>query len=83
MRIMRILPRALAASLAVLVMSNSVDAEPPAPPSSEPTRPETVTITVGNILTRVERPEMWPVSGLADLKTVMADEDSAYGTVVT
>lgn len=83
MRIMRIQPRAVTASLALLVMSNSINAEPPAPPSSKPTRPETLTITVDDILTRVDGPKMWTLSGIDYQKTVMAVEDSAYGTVVT
>ncbi len=83
MRFKRIEPRAVSASLAVLLMTNAIHAEPDPQPAAAPARPDTVTVTVGDILTRVDGPKMWTLSGIDFQKTVMTVEDSAYGTVLT
>lgn len=58
----------------------------PARADSPPTsvvRPETVKIAVGDVVTRVEAAKMWTMSGFEYRGTVMAVEDSAYGSVIT
>lgn len=45
--------------------------------------PKKTTITVGDIRTRIDGPKMWTLSGIDYRNTVMASEDSAYGTVFT
>ncbi len=45
--------------------------------------PKEVVVTVGDIRTRIDGPKMWTLSGIDFQNTVMATEDSAYGTVLT
>jgi len=45
--------------------------------------PKEVVVTVGDIRTRIDGPKLWTMSGLEYQDTVMATEDSAYGTVIT
>ncbi len=45
--------------------------------------PREVVVTVGDIRTRIDGPKRWTLSGIDFQNTVMATEDSAYGTVLT
>lgn len=45
--------------------------------------PNEVVVTVGDIRTRIDGPKLWTLSGLDYQNTVMATEDSAYGSVIT
>jgi hypothetical protein len=45
--------------------------------------PQKVTVTVGDVRTRIDGPKMWTLSGIDFQDRVMASEDSAYGTVFT
>ena len=53
----------------------------PKPP--EQNRPDSLTATVGDVVIRIDGPKLWTMSGIKYQGTVMAVEDSAYGTVVT
>lgn len=46
-------------------------------------RPISLTVSVGELRTRIDGAKMWTMSGIDYENTVMAVEDSAYGTVVT
>jgi hypothetical protein len=82
----RALCRALACSALLLL---TVSAGPAPSPAVEPTStssaqwPGTVTVTAGDVRTRIEAAKMWTISGLEYQDTVMAVQDSAYGTVLT
>jgi len=65
------------------VMTNPTLAAPATQPSADFKKLETLTIDAGNVRTRVEAAKMWTISGIDFEKTVMAVEDSAFGTVVT
>ena len=56
---------------------------PPAQSGAQANWPEEVVVTVGDIRTRIDGPKMWTMSGIDFQNTVMATEDSAYGTVLT
>lgn len=45
--------------------------------------PEQVAVTVGDVRTRIDGPKLWTLSGIDFQDTVMATEDSAYGSVLT
>ncbi len=45
--------------------------------------PKSLTVTVGDITTRIDGPKRWTLSGIKYQNDVMAVEDSAYGTVLT
>lgn len=45
--------------------------------------PKEVLVTVGDISTRIDGPKMWTLSGIDYQNTVMATENSAFGTVLT
>lgn len=45
--------------------------------------PQKTVITVGDVLTRIDGPKLWTLSGIDYQGTVMSSEDSAYGTVFT
>jgi len=45
--------------------------------------PKEVVVTVGDIRTRIDGPKLWTMSGIDFQNTVMATEDSAYGSVIT
>jgi hypothetical protein len=70
-------------ALLVLFMNITSSAAPTTQASQDFKRLESLTITVGDILTRVSPEKMWTLSGIDYQKTVMSVEDSAYGTVVT
>ena len=53
------------------------------PPAKEPVRPTSLTASVGDLLVRIDGPKLWTLSGIEYKGTVLAVEDSAYGTVVT
>lgn len=45
--------------------------------------PQKVTVTVGDVRTRIDGPKLWTLSGIDFQGHVMASEESAYGTVFT
>jgi hypothetical protein len=45
--------------------------------------PQQVVVTVGEVRTRIDGPKLWTLSGIEFQGTVMATEDSAYGSVLT
>ncbi len=51
--------------------------------STQANWPNEVVVTVGDIRTRIDGPKLWTLSGLDFQNTVMATEDSAYGSVIT
>ncbi|MGE0606062.1 MAG: hypothetical protein AB7O62_02975 [Pirellulales bacterium] len=66
------------------LLAAASSAEPTEPPRQDSASwPESVVVTVGDIRTRIDGPKMWTLSGLHYQDTVMATEDSAYGTVLT
>lgn len=73
--------------LAVLLLANlgsRSQAEGPAAPASVTANwPQKVVITVGDLRTRIDGPKLWTLSGIDFQDTMMATEDSAYGTVLT
>ena len=73
-------------ALLLLMAMSDGRAQPPAasqPTSSQASWPDTFTVTVGDIRTRIEAAKMWTMSGIEYRDTVMAVQDSAYGTVLT
>ncbi len=58
-------------------------AEDPSPKDLESSWPDQVTITVGDIRTRIDGPKLWTLSGIDYQDVMMATEDSAYGSVFT
>ncbi len=56
---------------------------PPAQSGAQANWPKEIVVTVGDIRTRIDGPKMWTLSGIDFQNTVMATEDSAYGTVLT
>jgi len=70
-------------ALLVTIMGKPAFAAPATQPSKDFKQLESATVTVGDIRTRVDGPKMWTMSGIDYQGTVMAVEDSAYGTVLT
>ncbi len=56
---------------------------PPTQSEAQANWPKEVVVTVGDIRTRIDGPKMWTMSGIDFQNTVMATENSAYGTVLT
>lgn len=79
MNVLQINLSAVASTFLVVFMSMTSRADSPATSN----RPETLKVTAGDVVTRVEAAKMWTISGLEFRGTVMSTEDSAYGTVVT
>lgn len=52
-------------------------------PADQSKWPKEVTVTVGDVRTRIDGPKMWTMSGLDYQDAVIATEESAYGAVVT
>lgn len=52
-------------------------------PAEQADWPQEVVVTVGDIRTRIDGLKMWTLSGIDFQDTVMATENSAYGTVLT
>ena len=77
--------RLLILSLLLLeILGETSRAEEPARQTSESQKwPQEVVVTVGDIRTRIDGPKMWTLSGIEFQDTVMATEDSAYGSVLT
>ncbi len=71
-------------SLLLEILGETSRAEEPARQTSESQKwPQEVVVTVGDIRTRIDGPKMWTLSGIEFQDTVMATEDSAYGSVLT
>jgi len=64
----------------LVVSAVHVRAESTSPQSNWPRE---VTVTVGDIRTRIDGPKLWTMSGIDFQNTVMATEESAYGSVIT
>ena len=73
----------IACVLIVLSLSNTGHADPATLDSTDLRRPESLTVGVGDLLIRIDGPKMWTPSRIDYQKTVMAVEDSAYGSVFT
>lgn len=70
--------------LLALLPAVSTGAEPKrAAAEDQENWPAEITVTVGDIRTRIDGPKMWTMSGIDFQNNVMAVEDSAYGTVLT
>lgn len=52
-------------------------------PADQADWPQKVTVTVGDIRTRIDGPKLWTLSGIDFQDRMMASEESAYGTVFT
>jgi hypothetical protein len=69
---------------AMLFLSGLAAAEGPRKvPAHQSDWPHKVTVTIGDLRTRIDGPKLWTLSGIDFQNTLMATEDSAYGTVVT
>lgn len=73
------------AGLCLLFAARAVTGGTPdgAHPGPQAEWPRKTVITVGDIRTRIEGDKMWTLSGIDFQDTVMASEESAYGTVLT
>lgn len=56
---------------------------PSTQPAEQSNWPKQLDVTVGDIRTRIEASKMWTLSGIDYQDTMMATQDSAYGTVLT
>lgn len=76
--------RALAACLALLSLGIfSLHAQEEKSATTKSSWPQQVTITIGDIRTRIDGPKLWTLSGIDYQEVMMATEDSAYGSVLT
>ena len=73
----------MACVLIVLFISDTGRADPTTKDSTDLQRPESLTVGVGDLVIRIDGPKMWTLSRIDYQKTVMAVEDSAYGTIMT
>ena len=80
-RIRRLL--VIATFLAEILGDRSLAEGPAAQPSVAGNWPQKVVVTVGDLRTRIDGSKMWTLSGIDFQDTVMATEDSAYGSVLT
>ena len=80
-RIRRLL--VLAIFLVELLGDRSLAEGPAAQPSDRGNWPQKVVVTVGDLRTRIDGSKMWALSGIDFQESVMATEDSAYGSVLT
>lgn len=77
--------RTLTLACGVLLLSSCLAAAegPGKAPAHQADWPHKVTVAIGDIRTRIDGPKLWTLSGIDFQNTLMATEDSAYGTVVT
>lgn len=52
-------------------------------PTDQTGWPQKTVVTVGDVMTRIDGPKMWTLSGIDYKGSVMASQESAYGTVFT
>lgn len=52
-------------------------------PTTQSAWPSSVTASIGDVLVRIDGPKLWTLSRIEYKGTLLAVEDSAYGTVVT
>ena len=84
MRLIRIRRLLVLSMLLLEILGDRSRAEGPVAQTSESEKwPQKVVVTVGDIRTRIDGPKMWTLSGIEFQATVMATEDSAYGSVLT
>lgn len=57
--------------------------QPGLPLFDRSTWPQSVSVSVGDVRSRIDGPKMWTLSGITYQGTELATEDSAYGTVLT
>ncbi len=65
----------------VVVLSKSIDAAPP-DQFADFKRLENLTAVVGDVSFRIDGPKLWTLSGIEFQKTVLAVQESAYGSVI-
>jgi hypothetical protein len=82
MRIRHVDLLAASCALCVVFLSTTAHAEPPTQSSAEANRPTSLTAVVGDVLIRIDGPKLWTLSGIDFQNTVMAVQDSAYGSVI-
>ena len=75
-------PLAIVTALSVLFVSGTARADS-TKDAAETDRPNSLTISIGDVAARIDGPKMWTLSRIDYQSTVMAIEDSAYGTVFT
>lgn len=69
--------------LFLLSLNETLNADEPQRQSATETKwPEQFVVEVGDIRTRINGPKMWTLSGIDFRNSVMATEDSAYGSVL-
>lgn len=81
MHCLRVLTLACLYSMACLCGTGS--SAPPEASQSKLSRPESLTVTVGEMAIRIDGPKLWTLSRIDYRKNVMAIEDSAYGSIFT
>jgi hypothetical protein len=54
-----------------------------AQPAARADWPREVIVTIGDVRTRIDGPKLWTLSGIDYQDTIVAVQDSAYGTVLT
>lgn len=74
---------AILLAVSVLFVAEMCHADPAVKESTGIVRPESLTVAVGDLVIRIDGPKMWTLSRIDYRKTVMAVEDSAYGTIFT
>ena len=66
------------------LLANRSRADGPASPIAGPENwPQNTVVCAGDVRVRIDGPKLWTLSGIDWQGTVMATEDSAYGTVLT
>lgn len=66
-----------------MLFANKIgQAGPPTQPAADFKRMDSLTAVVGDVSFRIDGPKLWTLSGIEFQKTVLAVQDSAYGSVV-
>ncbi len=66
----------------VLYTSKTSHAAPPTQSAADFRRLESLTAVVGDVSFRIDGPKLWTLSGIEFQKTVLAVQESAYGSVI-
>ncbi len=66
----------------LILLATGVAREAWAQPKDPATRPDKLTVTVGDVLIRIDGPKRWTLSGIDYRQFPIAVEDSAYGSVL-
>jgi len=67
----------------VIFLGRASHADTKTAATDELRRPESLTVAVGDVVIRIDGPKMWTLSRIDYRKTIMAIEDSAYGSIFT